>query len=238
MRLSLLRVSQITFPSEPLAPLLCVFSLYLAVFRYDGWSEPLFYFLASATAIPEPPEMEFIFLPDFRSYGFGDLPIWSSRKRRKWRTRGRNTRGGRRYRFTFITGRLRCRKLFGFLLSFCPPSSPFPQNLPLTLCEISNFISSLKTLSYSLSLRICFGTESSFSPISSRVYEVNSDIFCFLCRAGFLPRFKTVSITIRTVINNKQRRRAPIRCPNVTLCRARILKINIQCAKTSRAIYP
>jgi len=43
-----------------------------------GWSEqgePLFYFLASGTAIPEPPEMEFIFPLDFRSYGFGDLPI-------------------------------------------------------------------------------------------------------------------------------------------------------------------
>jgi len=44
-------------------------------------AEVLFYFLASATAIPERPEMEFIFPLDFRSYGFGDLPIWLRRGR-------------------------------------------------------------------------------------------------------------------------------------------------------------
>lgn len=155
--------------------------------------------------------MEFIFLPDFRSYGFGDLPIWSSRGRRKWRTRGRNTRGGRRYRFTFITGAFTLQKIVRFLVIFL--STPLLSRRTCHLVRDIKFYLFIKNFGL-LSLRIFFGTESPFFSISSRVYEVNPDIFCFPlrgfpCRASFLPRFKTVSITIRTAINNKQRRRAP-----------------------------
>lgn len=92
-----------------------------------------------------------------------------------------------------------------------PPPLFFPVELA-TLYEIKFYLF-IKNFGL-LSLRIFFGIESPFFSISSRVYEVNPDIFCFPlrgfpCRASFLPRFKTVSITIRTAINNKQCRRAP-----------------------------
>lgn len=69
---------------------------------------------------------------------------------------------------------------------------------------------------FQLFSRICFGTKLRFSSVSFRVYQLPRYIlfpelairFLFL-RAGFLPRFKTVSITIRKGIQQARKEGMP-----------------------------
>lgn len=109
------------------------------------------------------------------------------------------------YNVAFASERLANRFLFALSLSLSSGLATFLQ--------ISDFISSLKTFSYFLESALELNC--AFSSVSWRVYEllpIYSYIyiytfcspklgygFLFLC-AGFLPRFKIMSITRRKVI--------------------------------------
>lgn len=98
-----------------------------------------------------------------------------SRKRRKWRTRGRNTRGGRRYRFTFITGAFTLQKIGGSVSCYfpsLPPSCFLPaENLPPPSVWDIRFYLFIKNFSL-FPLSNLLRDWIALFPVSFQVYEV------------------------------------------------------------------